>query len=170
MAKPLVKSLPRGRRKLKKSRQKRVQILSDKGLDVALTPKQLKLLDVLTDAKNQKKTVNEKCELAGICQRQYYNILKTQDFVKALRIRNLTHAVATSHFIVKRVCDDALNGKYQQQLLALRLSGDYQDKEQPLFQINFNNRENENIDDLLSSYFSKPHSKAPVIDVDANNT
>ena len=61
--------------------------------------------------------------MAKVSIAQFYRNLKSPNFIQAVRVRGLAEVVLMSNSIVKRVCKDAVKGRFMQQKMALTMAG-----------------------------------------------
>ena len=95
-------------------------------LDLKLTPKQQRLLDVLSIKENAIKTHKEIGELAGCSEDYVYYCLKQPHFIQAIRLAGVTVALKGAIPLMKQVVLDGLKSRYMPQQLALQIAGIHQ--------------------------------------------
>ena len=127
------------------------------GKDIKLTDKKIKLLDVLSDPNYKKDTLTSKLKRIGMTHQYYYQLMKDSEFLKLLKLRNISTVVSYSPHIIKSVIDKAMSGNYMQQKLALEMSGDYT-PQSPLINILIDNsnavRSENELDKEITSLFN----------------
>ena len=123
-------------------------------IDLRLTEKQKRFLDILDNWDYKDKTMEEKCQMAGIDKTYGYRLMVSPRFIKALRLRNMTSVLVESPSVVKRVLKDAKDGQFMQQRMSLEMSGDYQQRTQPLVNIILNTdvAPDDNIDSKITQH------------------
>lgn len=112
-----------------------------RGLDYKLTPKQQRLLEVISDTKHAKKTNLEKAKLAGVSDVYYYQCLRNPNFIQFVRIAGLSDVISITRPVIKRMAADALNGKFMQGRTMLEMGGliGQSQQHQPLINVIINN-------------------------------
>ena len=135
---------------LDKTREPRLNIIDTPYLKIKLTSKQIKLLDVLSDMKHKDLSIVQKCKIAGVSERTYYDCMRRPEFVKAIQLRGFSVVIGASPLIAQRLVKDAISGKYMQQKTGLEMSG-LLSPEHPIINIliNSNQAPSEQVDGLL---------------------
>lgn len=92
------------------------------------THSELKILEVLSDPTHYRKSVTEKCELAGISRETYYQSMRKSDFVNLIPMTALQLVKSRATDLINASYDAALRGSFNDRELLLEMAGLKQDK------------------------------------------
>jgi len=96
------------------------------------TPVEIKLVEVLLNPESYKKSITEKCQMAGISRDSYYRIMKNPEFaefyneqIKANIKADIGEVIqATHHFAVR------FPGNHQDRKMLAEMAGAYTEKQE----------------------------------------
>lgn len=94
------------------------------------THSELKILEVLSDPTHYRKSVTEKCELAGISRETYYQSMRKSDFVNLIPMTALQLVKSRATDLINASYDAALKGSFADRELLLEMAGLKVDKKQ----------------------------------------
>lgn len=87
------------------------------------TTAEVKLLDVLSDPTHYRKSITEKCEIAGISRVTYYEVMKKPDFVNLIPMTALQLVKSRATDLINASYDAALKGSFADRELLLEMAG-----------------------------------------------
>lgn len=95
------------------------------------TPAEKKLLEVLLNAENVGKSVQELCNLAGVSRNKYYDAMKKQEFVDLVNKTTMALIKGKAANILNAAYNFALTEKgHQDRKMLLTIAGIYTDKQE----------------------------------------
>lgn len=99
-------------------------------LEYKPTAAELKLLDVLSDPLHYRKSITEKCEIAEISRKYYYDLMRKPDFVDLIPMTALQLVKSRATDLINASYDAALKGSFADRELLLEMAGLKVDKKQ----------------------------------------
>lgn len=94
------------------------------------TPCEQSIIKVLLDPENSRKTVTEKCRLAGVDRKTYYNAIRKPEFADLIKEESrrlvLAAVLPTIHAFIKA----AAKGSYQHGKVLLEMADLYREKKE----------------------------------------
>lgn len=95
------------------------------------TPAEKKLLEVLLNAENVGKSVQELCNLAGVSRNKYYDAMKKQEFVDLVNKTTMALIKGKAANVMNAAYNFALTEKgHQDRKMLLTIAGIYSDKQE----------------------------------------
>ena len=95
------------------------------------TPAEKKLLEVLLNAENVGKSVQELCNLAGVSRNKYYDAMKKQEFVDLVNKTTMALIKGKAANVLNAAYNFALTEKgHQDRKMLLTIAGIYTDKQE----------------------------------------
>lgn len=92
------------------------------------TAAEARLLEVLSDPLHFRKSITEKCELADIARKTYYEVMKRPEFVTLIPKTALDLVKTRAMDLINASYDAALRGSFSDREMLLEMAGIREDK------------------------------------------
>lgn len=100
------------------------------------TTAEMKLLEVLSDPTHFRKSITDKCELAGISRETYYKSLRKSQFVNLIPATAMELVKARAMDLINASYEAALKGSFADRELLIEMAGMHTGKPETAVQVN----------------------------------